>query len=171
MKEESIEWLTYKKINQLSDAFIFSDKFTPFIQVEFSTPVSANILEKEKFTAGSTNDPDDFSLPDRTEKIAPEKLIRINSFNSSVDNSLSSYKYKSQTDIPSFFKEPEEETFEDYVTEEAKQLLLFLKNKPGILEKKVESSINFGYEEYTQSYFKINKTCCNYIYRDSIVYN
>ena len=88
MEEESIGWVNYNKLSPDSDAFFYSVDFIPLIQYKTGAPVSAEDLENEKYTAGSTNDPDDFSLPDIEPLVKPERLGRINSFYSSNSNKI-----------------------------------------------------------------------------------
>ena len=104
MEEESIGWVSYNKLATDSDAFFYSVDFIPLIQYKTGVPVSAEDLENEKYTAGSTNDPDDFSLPDIEPLVKPERLGRINSFYISNSNKIRLIQYEKQSSESAFPK-------------------------------------------------------------------
>lgn len=80
--------ISYKSISQESDAFIFSEQFVPYFELEISGIFSADNLEFEKYTAGSTDNPEDYKLPDVNNIVLPNKLSRINAFNKNNKESL-----------------------------------------------------------------------------------
>jgi hypothetical protein len=151
MNKESIEWLTYSKINQLSDAFIFSSQFTAFFETEFSTNFSTKALPREKYTAGSTLDTDDYELKDISTVLMPQKLFRINPFESNnIENII--------VNISNDNYEQEEISFtEPYISDEAKKFLtLFMKKNKEISSKKVLSEIKFGEDDVKNEIFTIS---------------
>lgn len=80
--------ISYKSISQESDAFIFSEQFVPYFDIEINGIFSADNLEFEKYTAGSTDNPEDYKLPDVNNIVLPNKLSRINVFNKNNKESL-----------------------------------------------------------------------------------
>ena len=80
--------ISYKSISQESDAFIFSEQFVPYYELEINGIFSADNLEFEKYTAGSTDNPEDYKLPDVNNIVLPNKLSRINAFNKNNKESL-----------------------------------------------------------------------------------
>jgi len=80
--------ISYKSISQESDAFIFSEQFVPYFDLEINGIFSADNLEFEKYTAGSTDNPEDYKLPDVNNIVLPNKLSRINVFNKNNKESL-----------------------------------------------------------------------------------
>ncbi len=92
MKPKSINFVNYKSISQESDAFIFSDQFIPYFELEISGNFISEPLEAEKYTAGSTDNPEDYNLPEINNLVLPQKLSRINAFNKSSKESIYSIK-------------------------------------------------------------------------------
>jgi hypothetical protein len=123
MEDKSISFLRYVKIAQESDAFFESEQFCPFIRVQLSTHHSNLPLEANFYTAGNTNNPEDYSLPDISDTVSPKKLIRINPFNSNFTDKINTYDFDFNEEII------QEEVYEPFVNEEAKRLLSFMKNK------------------------------------------
>ena len=80
--------ISYKSISQESDAFIFSEQFVPYFELEINGIFSADNLEFEKYTAGSTDNPEDYKLPDVNNIVLPNKLSKINAFNKNNKESL-----------------------------------------------------------------------------------
>jgi hypothetical protein len=80
--------ISYKSISQESDAFIFSEQFVPYFELEINGIFSADNLEFEKYTAGSTDNPEDYKLPDVNNIVLPNKLSRINAFNKNNKESV-----------------------------------------------------------------------------------
>ena len=80
--------ISYKSISQESDAFIFSEQFVPYFELEINGIFSADNLEFEKYTAGSTDNPEDYKIPDVNNIVLPNKLSRINAFNKNNKESL-----------------------------------------------------------------------------------
>ena len=95
MEDESISFLRYVKIAQDSDAFFHSSQFCPFIEVKLSTAHTNLPLEANFYTAGTTNDPEDYNLPETKTSVNPKKLIRINPFSSNSNDEISTYEFDS----------------------------------------------------------------------------
>lgn len=70
-----INFIEYDKISILSDAFITSDELNSYFQYIPSTKAISYNIKKEQHTAGTTEDPDDYKVPDVTEKISPRRLF------------------------------------------------------------------------------------------------
>ena len=121
MEDKSISFLRYVKIAQESDAFFESEQFCPFIRVQLSTNHSNLPLDANFYTAGNTNNPEDYSLPDISDTVSPKKLIRINPFNSNFTDKINTYDFDFNEEII------QEEVYEPFVNEEAKRLLSFMK--------------------------------------------
>jgi len=146
MEDKSISFLRYVKIAQESDAFFESEQFCPFIRVQLSTHHSNLPLEANFYTAGNTNNPEDYSLPDISDTVSPKKLIRINPFNSNFTDKINTYDFDFNEEII------QEEVYEPFVNEEAKRLLSFMKNKSKQKLKISNTDLQLktlSYSEYT----------------------
>lgn len=148
MNNESISFLRYLKVAQDSDAFFESDQFIPFFQIKLSTSVSNKPLDKNFYTAGNTNNPEDFSLPDSSFSTMPKKLIRINAFNSDKSDQINIYDFKEEEIF-------EEEIEDIFVNEEAKKLLAFMKNKPKQKSRSNNSDLVLSDSEFTEFVFEV----------------
>jgi hypothetical protein len=60
----------------------------PYFELEINGIFSADNLEFEKYTAGSTDNPEDYKLPDVNNIVLPNKLSRINAFNKNNKESV-----------------------------------------------------------------------------------
>ena len=88
MKQNSIEWLEYNKIFSASDAFIYVDDLVAYLHYQSGTDLQAAQLPANFYTAGTTDNPEDYSLPEVKNL---NKLSRINSFNKNLSSSIHSY--------------------------------------------------------------------------------
>ena len=117
MDSESIEWVCYNKLATDSDAFFYSQSLEPLIQFKTGVPVSAQDIENEKYTAGSSIDPDDYSLPDIKPIVKPERLSRINLFYFAATNKIRLTEYEKQSPeyvYPKIDKNSQEETEQSF---------------------------------------------------------
>lgn len=96
-----INFIDYNKITNNSDAFITNDELNCYVQYLSSTITTAPNIKKDKHTAGTTEDADDFRIPDVKDKISPKKLKRINPFNKNHNEVV--YLNKLRTDPDSLF--------------------------------------------------------------------
>lgn len=149
MEHKSISFLRYVKVAQESDAFFESEQFCPFIRVKLSTNHSNLPLEANYYTAGNTNNPEDYTLPDISETVSPKKLIRINPFNSNSTDKITTYEFNSDDEIV------EEDVFEPFVNEEAKKLLAFMKNRPKQKSKNSNTDLELKSSSYSEHVFEI----------------
>ena len=83
-----IDFIEYDKISIQSDAFITSAELNCYFQYVPSTKAISYNIKKELHTAGTTEDPDDYKIPDVSSKILPRKLYRINPFHSNYSENL-----------------------------------------------------------------------------------
>lgn len=111
--------MNYKKISQESDAFVFSDQFIPYFELEISGIYSSSKLELSKYTAGTTEDPNDYSLPNIDNLTLPNKLSRINPFNK---NSSIELLLDGQVENKKVYEKDE------LISSEAEEFLQFLRN-------------------------------------------
>jgi len=88
MKQNDIEWLKYNKIFSASDAFIYVDDLVAYLHYQSGTDLSAAQLPANFYTAGTTDNPEDYSLPEVKNF---NKLSRINSFNKNSSIAIHSY--------------------------------------------------------------------------------
>jgi hypothetical protein len=88
MKQSNIEWFKYNKIFSASDAFIYLEDLVAYLHYQSGTDLSAAELPANFYTAGTTDNPEDYSLPE-VKKF--NKLSRINSFNKNSSSSIHSY--------------------------------------------------------------------------------
>ena len=149
MEDKSISFLRYVKIAQESDAFFESDQFCPFIRVQLSTHHSNLPLEANFYTAGNTNNPEDYSLPDISDTVSPKKLIRINPFNSNSTDKINTYDFDSNEETI------QEEVYEPYVNEEAKKILSFMKNRSKQKSKISNTDLQLKTSSYSEYTFEI----------------
>ena len=96
-----INFIDYNKITNNSDAFITNDELNCYVQYLSSTITTAPNIKKDKHTAGTTEDADDFRIPDVKDKISPKKLKIINPFNKNHNEVV--YLNKLRTDPDSLF--------------------------------------------------------------------
>lgn len=75
-----INFIDYDKITIQSDAFVTSEELNCYLQYLPSTKALSYNIKKDKHTAGTTDDPDDYKVPDIRQKLSPKKLYRINPF-------------------------------------------------------------------------------------------
>jgi hypothetical protein len=112
-----INFIEYDKISIQSDAFVSSVELNCYFQYVPSTKAISYNIKKELHTAGTTEDPDDYKIPDVSQKILPRKLYRINPFHSNYSENLELNKINTDPDIlyPTKIKEHKEK-FIDYST-------------------------------------------------------
>lgn len=144
MEEKSVGFVKYSKLSQESDAFFYNDKLSPYFELEIFGNYSASNLENEDYTAGTTNDPDDFDLPDITNTILPNKLLRLNSF-----QKLSKQKIfaiddfeNSEFTFPKIEEKTQEEIYieSNFMASDAFKFMNLLKNKNIKINKNIESN-------------------------------
>jgi phosphotransferase system HPr-like phosphotransfer protein len=105
-----IDFIEYDKISIHSDAFITSAELNCYFQYIPSTKAISYNIKKELHTAGTTEDPDDYKIPDVSSKILPRKLYRINPFHTNYSENLELNKVNTDPDIiyPTQIKERKE---------------------------------------------------------------
>ena len=94
-----IDFIEYDKISIQSDAFVTSAELNCYFQYIPSTKAISYNIKKELHTAGTTEDPNDYKIPDVSEKILPRKLYRINPFHSNYSENLELNKVNVDPDI------------------------------------------------------------------------
>ena len=94
-----IDFIEYDKISIQSDAFITSAELNCYFQYIPSTKALSYNIKKELHTAGTTEDPDDYKVPDVSSKILPRKLYRINPFHTNYSEKLELNKINTDPDI------------------------------------------------------------------------
>jgi hypothetical protein len=149
MENKSISFLRYVKVAQESDAFFESEQFCPFIQVQLSSSHSNIPLEANFYTAGNTNNPEDYNLPDISDTVSPKKLIKINPFNSNSNEKITTYEFENDKEVV------QEEIYEPFVNEEAKRLLAFMRNRPKQKSKNINTDLSLGSSNYSEHIFEI----------------
>lgn len=155
MNKKSIGFVRYAKLSGESDAFFSSDKFKPYFEIEISQNFSSKKLDYENYTAGNTDDPDDYKLPDIENIILPQKLLRINPFNKLQDVNIKTFQY----DQKKYFQEKENSNnkSDEQISEESLKFLLFLNNKEVKKELKKDSDIIFNSEKYEEDNLILNQ--------------
>lgn len=149
MEDKSISFLRYVKVAQESDAFFESEQFCPFIQVQLSSSHSNIPLEANFYTAGNTNNPEDYNLPDISDTVSPKKLIKINPFNFNSNEKITTYEFENDKEVV------QEEIYEPFVNEEAKRLLAFMRNRPKQRSKNINTDLSLGTSNYSEHIFEI----------------
>jgi hypothetical protein len=109
-----INFIDYDKISIQSDAFVTSSELNCYFQYIPSTKAISYNIKKELHTAGTTEDPNDYKIPDVSGKILPRKLYRINAFHSNYSEKLELNKVNTDPDIiyPTKIKEHKEKVID-----------------------------------------------------------
>jgi hypothetical protein len=94
-----INFIEYDKISIQSDAFITSAELNCYLQYLPSSKTTSYNIKKELHTAGTTDDPNDYKIPDVSSRILPKKLCRINPFHSNYSENLELNKVNTDPDI------------------------------------------------------------------------
>lgn len=105
-----IDFIEYDKISIQSDAFVTSAELNCYFQYIPSTKAISYNIKKEQHTAGTTEDPNDYKIPDVSGKILPRKLYRINPFHTNYSENLELNKVNTDPEIifPTKIKEHKE---------------------------------------------------------------
>lgn len=140
MEIKSIDFVSYLKLSQDSDAFIFSEQFSPFLEIQLDSSFSNNSLEFNYYTAGTTDDPDNYSLIDNDKKELYNKLYKINPFSSNnaekfylVDEKKESLEHKVQ---------------EENISEDALKFLNIFFNKSSMENKISDNILSYQKDDY-----------------------
>ena len=88
MKSKSIEMISYNKISYLSDAFIILDDLDSYMDLITNSNYSSGKIPLDKYTAGTTDNPDDYKLPDNDHLVKKKSLSEISAFNSSIKQNI-----------------------------------------------------------------------------------
>lgn len=156
MENKSIGFVRYLKLSQESDAFFQSDKFTPYLEAKLSSNFSSNKLDYDKYTAGNTENPDDYTLPDIEDILLPEKIIRINPFNKSQKTKYKTYNY-SNSPYYKDLNDCDDENNQDQIATDAYKFIELLKNnKTSNKKTKNTELINLSQDNYEENYFVLN---------------
>jgi hypothetical protein len=152
MNPESINFVNYNKISQESDAFIFSDQFIPYFELEISGNFNADSLDLEKYTAGTTDNPEDYSLSNVDYIVNPRKLSRINPFNKNSKELIYSLKDSDESIKPTI-SQP------DVMSEDAIAFFNFINNRDDAVTKKktTENHVFISKAEVEFEEFVINQ--------------
>ena len=94
-----INFIDYDKISIQSDAFVSSTELNCYFQYIPSTKAISYNIKKEQHTAGTTEDPNDYKIPDVSEKILPRRMYRINPFHTNYSEKLELLKTNIDPDI------------------------------------------------------------------------
>ena len=143
MDNSNINFVNYKSISQESDAFIFSDQFTPFISLEISGIYNSKKLENLKYTAGTTNNPNDFKLPQIDHVVLPNKLMRMNSFSKTYN-----FEFLSEDFVEEEIQEEQKQ--DEIIADESLEFLQFM-NKIEKQESKIKPTDSFYISKYTDT--------------------
>ena len=94
-----INFIDYDKISIQSDAFVTSSELNCYFQYLPTTKAISYNIKKELHTAGTTEDPNDYRIPDVSERILPRKILRINPFHTNYSEKLELLKTNIDPDI------------------------------------------------------------------------
>lgn len=110
MSLDEFNFVNYDKITSQSDAFITSDELNCYVQYVPSSKALSYKIKKEQHTAGTTNDVNDYKLPDISRQLNPKKLYRINPFHKNNSEFLELNKITTDEEIifPTFLSEYKE---------------------------------------------------------------
>lgn len=142
MENNSIDFVSYKKLSQDSDAFIFSNQFSPFFEIQLDSSFSNDSLDLNFYTAGSTDNPDSYNLVKSNKSELQNKLYKINVFSS---NNIDKFYLVDESD-----KAMENNIVEENISEDALKFLMIFSNKPNIQKNNKDSILSFQNEEYSE---------------------
>lgn len=110
MSLDEFNFISYNKITNQSDAFITSDELNCYVQYVPSSKALSHKIKKEAHTAGTTNDVNDYKVPDISRQLNPKKLYRINPFHKNSSEFLELNKITTDEEIifPTFLTEYKE---------------------------------------------------------------
>lgn len=110
MSLDEFNFISYNKITNQSDAFITSDELNCYVQYVPSSKVLSHKIKKEAHTAGTTNDVNDYKIPDISRQLNPKKLYRINPFHKNSSEFLELNKITTDENIvfPTFLTDYKE---------------------------------------------------------------
>jgi len=110
MPLDEFNFIFYDKITNQSDAFITSDELNCYVQYVPSSKALSYNIKKESHTAGTTNDVNDYKIPDISKQLNPKKLYRINPFHKNSSEFLELNKITTDEEIifPTFLTEYKE---------------------------------------------------------------
>ena len=140
--------ISYKSISQESDAFIFSDNFLPYIELEINGIFNSEDLDFNKYTAGTTDNPEDYKLPDISNFVLPNKLIRINAFNKNNKELIIVSNSNVENSVVLDFDS-------SFMSEDALQFAKFFNNKDTKVKRKQSSNKSIFISESDESFEEI----------------
>jgi hypothetical protein len=110
MSLDEFNFIPYDKITNQSDAFITSDELNCYVQYVPSSKALSHKIKKEAHTAGTTNDVNDYKIPDISRQLNPKKLYRINPFHKNSSEFLELNKITTDEEIvfPTFLTDYKE---------------------------------------------------------------
>lgn len=110
MSLDEFNFISYNKITNQSDAFITSDELNCYVQYVPSSKALSHKIKKEAHTAGTTNDVNDYKVPDISRQLNPKKLYRINPFHKNSSEFLELNKITTDEEIvfPTFLTDYKE---------------------------------------------------------------
>ena len=110
MSLDEFNFISYDKITNQSDAFITSDELNCYVQYVPSSKALSHKIKKEAHTAGTTNDVNDYKIPDISRQLNPKKLYRINPFHKNSSEFLELNKITTDEEIvfPTFLTDYKE---------------------------------------------------------------
>jgi hypothetical protein len=110
MSLDEFNFISYNKITNQSDAFITSDELNCYVQYVPSSKALSHKIKKEAHTAGTTNDVNDYKIPDISRQLNPKKLYRINPFHKNSSEFLELNKITTDEEIvfPTFLTDYKE---------------------------------------------------------------
>ena len=150
-----INFIDYDKISIHSDAFVSSDELNCYFQYIPSTKALSINIKKEKHTAGTTDDPNDYKIPDIKEKLSPKKLYRINPFHKNFAEELHLHKTNIDPEIlyPTVTKEVKvvETDYSDMgLNQDQIDFLIALKNLKNLKVEDVSKKLDIDQFEITE---------------------
>ena len=138
-----IDFIEYDKISILSDAFVTSAELNCYFQYLPSSKAISYNIKKELHTAGTTEDPNDYKIPDVSERILPRKLFRINPFHSNYTEKLELNKVNTDPDIifPTKIKEYREKVIDYNALGLNEDQIEFMKALQGVRSLKYDETV------------------------------
>lgn len=157
MKSKSIEMISYNKISYLSDAFIVLDDLDSYIDLVTNSNYSSGKLPLDKYTAGTTNNPDDYKLPDNEYLVKKRSLSEISAFNSTLKQNIllrSDHHYKDEYQILKDSEEDIPENLSNLYSPDAQDIMR-------VLEQNFFHLSNS--KKYDHSKFELSKNIKEYV--------
>ena len=152
MFENCVGFISYNSLNYESDAFLQLENIDTFYDFQIYGKFSNNKLDNEKYTAGNTNNPEDYSLPDINHTTNPNSLLRLNPFDKITTSLIDLYDSEYV----------EEDSKEELVSDESLNILNYFKNNKKQNKSVSSAGLIFSVDNSIKGSFQFKPRNINY---------